>query len=105
MKAYAYDVYSYTDATGWKFHFANLFGSRRNDKEAIKIRDGFCLGIGDDMECRGRFIIYGKWAKDLIKDYPCYSIKTTRYQKGRCSVWSTSTARIPEQIGRIPNIR
>ncbi len=82
MKAYAYDVYSYTDATGWKFHFANLFGSRRNDKEAIKIRDGFCLGIGDDMECRGRFIIYGKWAKDLIKDYPCYSIKTTRYQKG-----------------------
>lgn len=105
MKAYAYDVYSYTDATGWKFHFANLFGSRRNDKEAIKIRDGFCLGIGDDMECRGRFIIYGKWAKDLIKDYPCYSIKTTRYQKGEMLSLEYEYSTVPEQIGRIPNIR
>ena len=43
--------------------------------------------------------------KILSRIIPVIRSRQHVIRRGRCSVWSTSTARIPEQIGRIPNIR
>lgn len=80
---YAFDVWSYTKEKGWTFQYENLHGKTQDNRNALKLTSGYIAEILDGNDWRGRYLIYGKNAHFHVKQDPCFSIETKRYQKGQ----------------------
>lgn len=80
---YGYDVWAYSKDGGWAFQYMDLNGLRRDNREAFKSSDVYIIEFLSYRNWRGRFLLHGKNAALPVKNTPCYSIETIRYQKGQ----------------------
>ncbi len=80
---YGFDVWRYSQSAGWKFDYQNLQGLWHDTPQEQTLPEGYIIKILNPSEYMGRFWIYGEYAHRQVRKYPCYSIETTRYQKGK----------------------
>lgn len=80
---YSFDVWSFSKTNGWIFQYVDLYGLRRETREATDELKNSVIEILRGDNWRGRYIISGNGAAKYVKDVPCYSIETKRYQKGQ----------------------
>lgn len=81
---YAFDVWKYSKNGGWNFWYENLQGITSTEQREM-IRDiRFPVSFFDKGDPRGHIWIKGSILyDDHCKNFPCYSIETTRYQQGK----------------------